>query len=213
MQQVTRAVVEAWRSDWDGEELLTVTEVDDNNKASILQLCGDVARHWWRLPGRSANVEDETGSFSRADKHANVHGVGQGQSLLWRDGNGYMSIARIFVAKSGRCVAQLARVSQVRTWTGAVEERPKIIASSTVAARVGPAVVRPRAAHFNTKTCQLQDVGVQLLLLLLLLTWDDPLAVDDYVLHTADKERKALSEDAEEGSRTTQHRHTKARFS
>ena len=152
---MTGAVVETRRNDGNGEELLTVTEVDDNNKTSILQLGGDVTRHWRRLAGRSADVEDETGSFPRADKHANVHGVGQGQSLLRRDGNGYVRVARVLMTKSGRCVAQLARISQVRTRTRAVEESPKIVASAAIAARIGSAVVCSWATHFDTKTGQL----------------------------------------------------------
>lgn len=120
------------------------------------------------------------------------------------------------MAESGRRVAELASVSQEGPLARAVEEGPQIVAGPVVLARVGPAVVGARAAHFDAHSRQVQHVLAvgrrSRLDARRTGTGNDPLAVDDNVLHAADKERQSLGQNAQERSGATQDRHPETRF-
>ena len=114
-----------------------------------------------------------------------------------------------------RCrVAKLASVAQERPLTRAVEKGPQIVASAVVLTRIRAAVIRARTTHFDADAGQMEHVASRFARRgrLLRTAGNDPLAIDDDVLHTADEKRQSLGQDPEERSGSAQHSHSKTRF-
>lgn len=106
----------------------------------------------------------------------------------------------------------MAIVSEIRTLTGTVEERPHVVANAVVLTRIGAAVILSRTSNLDGDAAQTDDVvrggggGA----------WrragDDPVIVDHHVLHAADEEGDALGQDPQEGRGAAQYRHAEARL-
>ena len=89
----------------DGEDLLGVAQIGDDDQFSLLQLSGNVRRPAdvgsARRRRRRSQIEDETALLPGANEQRNVHRVGQCQPFLRSNRHRHQAVGRVLVSERG----------------------------------------------------------------------------------------------------------------